>query len=157
MLDTTIEALDFLVTTSQKRDEWDEIPMLMIVTASGKNTLAALDGDIFEMLETVGSRLRESVGGDVTGLILTNEGWGLKSDAAGVKDLQKEVAELHLTGRRFADHPAAVEIKIFTAIDREGIEARQVERGNPVVDIRREGMSGRLVDHLKALFAEVTA
>ena len=158
MLDTTIKALEAITKTSLKIDGWDEIPMLLVVCASGKQTLATLDGDLFEMLATVGPKLREGVGDDITGLVLTNEGWGLSTDAVGgtEADLRAVQAELLLTGRRFADHPAAVEIKLFTAIDREGITAREIKRGDPEVKEPDGQAGGRLIDHLKALFEEVT-
>jgi hypothetical protein len=156
MLDTTTKALEAITKTALSIDEWDEIPMLLIVSASGKNTFAVLDGDIYEMLATVGSRLRESVGNDITGLVLVNEGWGLSSKVSETANLQAEVDELRRTGRRFADHPAAIEIKIFTAIDREGIEYRQIERGDSEARKPDGQMGGRMIGALKALFDEVT-
>lgn len=155
MLNTTTEALDFLVKTAQDLDQWDEMPMLMIVHESGKNTLAALaGGDIFEMLATVGPRLKRP---GITGLVLTNEGWALKAPVAEIDVLQTVMEELHRTGRRFADDPRAIEVKIFTAIDREGVVGRQIKRGSPVAENAGEDMAGRMVVALKALFREVTA
>lgn len=158
MQETTLKALDAMVKMAQEVNEWDEFPMLLVVQKSGPDSLVVLDGDdVFEMLATVGPRLREGGLHDVTGLVFANEGWALSSER--VHDLKTVAAELRASGKSFSDHPDAVEVKIFTALDAEGLVMRQIERGNPEVQEMPAGgtTSGRMPDHLRALLMELTA
>lgn len=160
MLQTTTEALDWAVETALKINEWDMVPMLLATRDTGVSEFVALAGDdLFGMLATLGPVLRREDSA-VTGLILMNEGWGLSAsrvEAGAMTNLRAEVAELRRTGRGFADHPAAVELKMFTAIDAEGVEVRKIERGNSEAQSTDGGAAGQVIDLIKALFEEVTA
>lgn len=154
MRKSTITELDHVIAMSQSVNEWDELPMLFVVSEDGPVAMVVLDGDIFEMLSTVGPELKKSVSG-VTGLILMNEGWALSSERT--KDLEKVRRELYLSGRRFSDHPDAIEIKMFSALDDEGMVMRKIERGNPEPEEMPDGAQGRVPDHLRTLLMELTS
>lgn len=160
---SVIKALDLMVEEGIESDEWDEMPTLLIMYGDDKENpsfaLVALAGDIFESLRGVGPQLRGKLDG-VFGAILMNEGWGLSSEKLGKGvDIQKVAAELTASGKRYSDHPAAVETKMFYAIDGEGIEARHYQRGETAARNMSDGegkVTGRVPDHLTALWLELT-
>jgi hypothetical protein len=156
MLATTIKALDVLAQAALESEEWDEMPMLFVLNGEGEpEGIVSLAGNPGEILPMVAESLRktEFVGG-VSGIILQVEAYSLSSKA--VDNLELVRAQLAISGKRFSDHPAAVEIKTLWAVDAEGIEARIIERGNSsFVEPPKGTLSGSIPAALKVTLAEL--
>lgn len=170
MLDTTIEAAGHIIEASLRIDEWDEMPMLVVVLDNGHAGIIALAGDA-EVPDQIPALVdpikRQADGTKVIGLVLSTEAWSLsakftETDDEATKEaaqnaLQIEVFKLQLEGKRFSDHPDAVEVKTFALVDATGIEFRSIYRGSAEVRTQEGTMTGRVPDALKALLAEVNA
>lgn len=159
MLDATSKAVEGIIKASLKIDEWDELPMLIAVHEDGANHMIAFsnEADPVESLalsSLILLKAREE--SPIVGLVFLVEGWSL--NARDGLDVEEARAELAAAGKRFSDHPAAIEIKMFTAIDVDGIKAYCIERGSGAVEVdASEAMSGRVPDALRVLMMEVTA
>lgn len=156
--DVTLRFLEGFVHVAQKHSVWDELPMLMVLHGVDQQELVVVpEGDLFDMLRDVAEALQEKIAtaGPVTGLILMNEGWSISEDNA--EAAQAVAEDLRRRGLGLADHPDAVEVKLFTAIDRKGVEVRKIERGIDKVQSLGSDVTGRVVDYLTTLFMELTA
>ena len=138
-----------LMEAAVGRDEWDEMPMLIILRDdnelgifpfSGINTLdfmdhveeGAFDGDIPH--------------GNVKGIALFNEGWGFMNATAE----QAEWAQTH----SIADHPEGVETKMVVSYDGIGLSGYMLVRGQSVAEKQTEDgfLSGRVPDAVRRVF-----
>ena len=166
MLDTTIEAINELIKASQTADQWDQMPILILLHADDSGSMVMMpQNDPIGGMRTIPGYVNSGESGfstsPIVGAVLYVEAWGLSADVsetgAGEK-LAKEIADLKSRGLRYSDHPAAIEIKMFHAVDEQGHISRQIHRGSSEVitlpDTAKE--SGRLVDYMTTMFMELT-
>lgn len=157
MLDTTIEDLEMLGKVALESDEWDEMPTLVVVRENGDRELVGIADEIGLILPIVGGILKKQGTEKVRAIILCNEGWGIDSkrtSSGDAKQVKKEIEELRAKGLKIADHPDAIEVKMFFAVDTEGCQLRQIERGKEQVDIIEGELDGRIFNMMRTLFLE---
>lgn len=160
MLQNTLDQLHQIVEFSKKSNEWDEMPMLFVLTTKGTGIcLLAGEMEVYQMVQMAGPQIREAgVLNDpdmkVTGLILMAEAYALKSDKKTdplAEKLQEEVDALRDMGMRFGDHPSSVEIKMFYAIDNEGMASASFDRDGDTKETLGDGV-GRIPDAMQSLW-----
>lgn len=168
------EQITGLVEVSRQVDEWDQIPMLFVYQADPdgvKDFVATIMGLGFEGDPVVGLHAMVNAiqrGGrpplpastPILGMVLQNEGWGLRSEDIPHEEIEAWIA----AGKRYVDHPAAVETKIFTGVRNLGsgpvikveilntMYTRHEEADAPIVATTE----GRIPDVLRALFVAMT-
>jgi hypothetical protein len=141
MLKSITDTIELFAKKSVEDDQWDEIPMLVVVTGKPDDEqhyilALAFDGTPYEQIKHIAvGVLAEQLpfkGADVTGLLLCNEGWGLDSKKVSETgaDLGDHVAELRSQGKGFADSPFAIETKNYFAVDEESVCFRVLQRGD---------------------------
>ena len=158
----TLELLDDLITFAQRPDaEWDEPATLFLASDEGMLEIIILDNnefDVYEMIYTIASQLHSlERKAPLTSAYLFTEAWSLRSDGHPPEWLMEERDRLQAMGLRFADHPEAIELKTFAAIDAEGIVMRKITRGETGVEEMPGAMSGRIPDALRFLLKEALA
>jgi len=163
MLDTTIKALDGIARLSLDRGEWDETPMLALVTDKEEVIfmLLAGAGELHQILADLTEKMRDNLfprdvilrGGNLTGLVLMSEGFKLSAPKDEVNTLEAEFEAIKEMGMRVSDSPDAIEIKIFHAVDVEGVAMRSFDRGATEVNDGSEVIGGRIVERMTDLYA----
>lgn len=159
MLDATIEAVKHITAIAldeiDTSEGWDRPPLLVAHTSDGENNIFLLAGaDMFDILKALVAQ-KENLAWGVPGVTAENialvyEGWALKASSG--HDVNAIARQLQAEGKRFSDHPDAVETKGIMVIDHEGVLGWQLERGQDEFTPLGSAPQGRLRDHLVNLF-----
>ena len=157
-----------LVEMAVKEDAWDEMPMLVFLAPEDEQSaLVLLDNDTemdtYEMVKSVILGLRsgqfQKPVKNCIGVVLQTEGWALATDKTtgkiDGKDLSTITAELHAAGKRFSDHPAAIETKILNSVDADGSTLFQLNRGETTAKELPTSASGRIPEVMAELWEVV--
>lgn len=169
MLKTITDTVELFAKSAVERDEWDEMPMLFVETEEQGYLLAlAVEGSPYDALK--GVTLAALKGefpfkpADVTGLLLTTEGWGLSSAKVSGNNpdpkvageiLMAHAAELQAQGKGHADSPYAIEVKNYIAVDADSVYYAVLNRGETELNRISEDaaeIGGGLLDALRATF-----
>jgi len=162
---TTIEHLDRVVEVTRELNQWDEFPMLYVLTGDTKSIVVlGMDEPLPDVLPRLSAQVRAGTfavwpkGETVTGVILVWEGWALLQPPEG-SVRAREIAEFLALGGRIEVLDERIEVKIFFAVDAEGLYSREYHREGEVTNIAADGghHEGRLVDGIRDLFEALSS
>lgn len=156
------DARDLMIRASLATDEWDELPMIALVGEENVVLVAlAADDDIdlpimvAQLAIQIASGQFTDLPANTSGAVLMTEAWGLSSKIKDKAKITKEIDKLKAEGKRFSDHPDAVECKLFMSIDKDGIEGFRIERGAGEAHVIAVE-EGRLVNALGSILEAVS-
>lgn len=153
---TTIhETVRSMMDGALKRDEWDELPMAFTLTQEageepGLAMFAIADMHPAEFLENMEGRTSLVPAGEILGIGMIIESWGVKSPTeAEHKKIQRYMRQ----GGKLADlENLRVEIKMAISLDNSGFKSVSFERGDTEITELPDSLEGRVPDALQHAF-----